>query len=297
MDRRHSRVAARAGAEHSRRAPLPLLTLVALLAAAPVWATPPGNEVSPPDPRAAVPEPARKALTIGIIGGVSWVSSVEYYRLMNQMVRDRLGPLQSANILMYSIEFGTFSAQERLAEAGDWRPLRETMRDAARRLKAGGADFIVIASNTMNSSADDIEKSVGIPVLRIMDPTARKIGERGLKKVALLGTKYTMENPFWRDHVKARYGIEVVTPTLAERDAINRIIFDELCVDVIKEESRKRFLQIIDRLVREEKAEGVVLGCTEIPLLVKQADVGVPVFDTTAIHSEAAVNRSLGDRR
>ncbi|MEI6226414.1 MAG: aspartate/glutamate racemase family protein, partial [Deltaproteobacteria bacterium] len=274
-----------------------LLTLVALLAASPAWAAPPGIGVSPLSSKVAAPEPTRKALTIGIIGGVSWVSSLEYYRLMNQMVRDRLGPLHSANILMYSIEFGTFSEQERLAEAGDWRPLRETMRDAARRLKAGGADFIVIASNTMNSSADDIEKNVGIPVLRIMDPTARKIGERGLKKVALLGTKYTMENPFWRDHVKARYGIEVVTPTLAEREDINRIIFDELCADVVKEESRKRFLQIIDRMVQEEKAEGVVLGCTEIPMLVKQADVGVPVFDTTVIHSEAAVNRSLGERR
>lgn len=290
MDRHHPRVADGAGTGRGRRAPLPLLTLVALLAFAPAWATPPA-------PRVAAPEPAPKALTIGIIGGVSWVSSLEYYRLMNQMVRDRLGPLQSANILLYSIEFGTFSEQERLAEAGDWRPLRETMRDAARRLKAGGADFIVIASNTMNSSADDIEKTVGIPVLRIMDATARKIGERRLKRVALLGTKYTMENPFWRDHVKTRYGIEVVTPTLTERDDINRIIFDELCADVIKEESRKRYLQIIDRLVREEKVEGVVLGCTEIPLLVKQADVSVPVFDTTAIHSEAAVNRSLGERR
>jgi aspartate racemase len=196
---------------------------------------------------------------------------------------------------MYSIEFGTFSEQERLAEAGDWRPLRETMRDAARRLKAGGADFVVIASNTMNSSADDIEKSVGIPVLRIMDATARKIGERGLRKVALLGTKYTMENPFWRDHVRERYGIEVVTPTLAERNEVNRIIFDELCADVVRDESRRRMVQIIERLAREEKAEGVVLGCTEIPLLVKQGDVGIPVFDTTAIHSEAAVRRSLGE--
>lgn len=270
---------------------LAVLAVLAMLAAAPAQGAPPEEAAA-----TAAASPHR-TLTIGIIGGVSWVSSLEYYRLMNQMVRDRMGPLHSANILMYSIEFGTFSEQERLAEAGDWRPLRETMRDAARRLKAGGADFIVIASNTMNSSADDIEKNVGIPVLRIMDATARKIAERGMRRVALLGTKYTMENPFWRDHVKARYGIAVVTPTLAERDDVNRIIFDELCADVIKEESRKRFVQVIERLVREEKAEGVVLGCTEIPLLVKQADVSVPVFDTTAIHSEAAVMRSLGAAR
>ncbi len=278
-----------------RRTFAPLLTLVALLAAVPAGAAPPGDGTAKPEAKAVTSPPERRTLTIGVIGGVSWVSSLEYYRLMNQMVRDRLGPLHSAKVLMYSIEFGTFSEQERLAEAGDWRPLRETMRDAARRLKAGGADFVVIASNTMNSSADDIEKNVGIPVLRIMDATARKIGERGMRRVALLGTKYTMENPFWRDHVKAHYGIDVVTPTLAERDDVNRIIFDELCADVIKEESRRRFVQIIERLVREEKAEGVVLGCTEIPLLVKQSDVSVPVFDTTAIHAEAAVKRSLGE--
>jgi aspartate racemase len=238
--------------------------------------------------------PARKTKTIGLIGGVSWVSSLEYYRLMNQMVRDRLGGLNSANVLLYSIEFGKFSEQERLAEAGDWRPLRETMRDAARRLKAGGADFIVIASNTMNSSADDIEKTVGIPVLRIMDATALRIGERGLKKVALLGTKYTMENPFYRDHIQKNYGIQVVTPTPAERDYVNHVIFDELCAEEIKADSRKRFVEIIERLAREEKVEGVVLGCTEIPLLIQQKDVSIPVFDTTAIHSQAAVNRSLG---
>jgi aspartate racemase len=236
--------------------------------------------------------PARKTKTIGLIGGVSWVSSLEYYRLMNQMVRDRLGGLNSANVLLYSIEFGKFSEQERLAEAGDWRPLRETMRDAARRLKAGGADFI--ASNTMNSSADDIEKTVGIPVLRIMDATALRIGERGLKKVALLGTKYTMENPFYRDHIQKNYGIQVVTPTPAERDYVNHVIFDELCAEEIKADSRKRFVEIIERLAREEKVEGVVLGCTEIPLLIQQKDVSIPVFDTTAIHSQAAVNRSLG---
>jgi aspartate racemase len=258
-----------------------LAAIVALLASPALAAEPPGAA-------------SQKTKTIGIIGGVSWVSSLEYYRLMNQMVRDRLGGLNSANVLMLSIEFGKFSEQERLAEAGDWRPLRETMRDAARRLKAGGADFIVIASNTMNSSADDIEKTVGIPVLRIMDATGRKIAERGLKKVALLGTKYTMENPFYREHLEKHHGIQVVTPTLAERDYINHVIFDELCAEEIKAESRKRFVEIIDRLAREEKVEGVVLGCTEIPLLIHQGDVGIPIFDTTAIHSEAAVKRSLG---
>lgn len=245
-------------------------------------------------PSAPVTTTVAEKKTIGIIGGVSWVSSLEYYRLMNQMMRDQLGDLNSAKVLMYSIDFSEFSKQERLAAQGDWRPLRKTMIDAAQRLKNGGADFIVIASNTMNSSADEIQRKVGIPVLHIADATGRKVKEKGIKTVALLGTKYTMESDFYRAILEKRYGLKVIVPDLAERDYINAVIFDELCAEKFEKRSKEQFRRIIDRLVKEGGAEGVILGCTEIPLLIRQEDVSVPVFDTTAIHVEAAVNRSLG---
>ncbi len=233
--------------------------------------------------------------TIGIIGGVSWQSSIEYYRLINQMVGDELGGLHSAKILMYSIEFEEFSRQERLADQGDWGPLRETMIDAARRLERGGADFIIIASNTMNSTAGDIEAEVGVPVLNIVDATGEKVRESGVKTVALLGTRYTMEEDFYQGRLVDEYGLKVVIPNEGERDYINTVIFDELCAGRFLQGSRERFTQIIDRLVAEEGAEGVILGCTEIPLLINQGDVRVPVFDTTRIHTEAAVKYALGE--
>jgi aspartate racemase len=234
----------------------------------------------------------RPMKTIGIIGGVSWASSIEYYRIMNELARDRLGGVSSAQILMYSIEFGEFSKQERLADKGDWTLMTQTILDAARRLKMGGADFIVIASNTLNSLADTVQKDVGLPVLHIADATGASVRKKGLHTVALLGTTYTMEQPFYRDRLK-KYGIKVVIPNKQERDYINAVIFDELCANRVKSESREGYKKIIDRMRREEGAEGVILGCTEIPLLIKQEDVAIPVFDTTAIHSEAAVEYSL----
>lgn len=236
---------------------------------------------------------APRMKVIGIIGGVSWVSSIEYYRLMNEMVRDELGALYSAKILMYSIDFGEFSKQERLAEQGDWTFLKKMMIDAAQRLERGGADFIVIASNTMNATADVIAENVKIPVLHIADSTGKKVNEKGIKTVALLGTAYTMEHNFYRDRLEQKYGLKVVIPDKAERDYINTVIFDELCAGRFLKESKERYVRIIERLVKEEGAEGVILGCTEIPLLVKQQDVSVPVFDTTAIHVEAAVKYSF----
>jgi len=231
--------------------------------------------------------------TIGIIGGVSWVSSIEYYRLINEMVNKQLGGLHSAKILMYSIEFGDFSNEERLAEKGDWSLLNKTMIDAAQRLKRGGADFIVIASNTMNSRADDIQENVQIPVLHIADATGEKVNKSGIKTVALLGTKYTMEQHFYRDRLEKKYGLKVIIPNETERVYINSVIFDELCAGKIYNESRERFVQIINRLVDEDGAQGVILGCTEIPLLIKQKDVEVPIFDTMTIHAEAAVKYAL----
>jgi aspartate racemase len=247
---------------------------------------------APPDPKVTFLPPAPGEMkTIGIIGGVGWSSSVEYYRIMNEKVQNELGGDHSAKILMYSIEFGEFSRQERLASAGNWDPLNQTMLDAARRLKAGGADFIVIASNTLNSRADDIEANVGIPVLRIYDVTGAKVNRSGMKKVALLGTKYTMEEPFYRDALAKKYGIQVVTPSLTERDYINKVIFDELVRNDVRNGSRQEYVRIINRLVDEEGAQGVILGCTEIPLLIHQSDVKVPVFDTTEAAVDYALNR------
>ena len=239
-------------------------------------------------------EPQMK--TIGIIGGISWVSSIEYYRLMNEMVRDKLDGLHSAKILMYSIEFGDFSKEERLAGEGNWELLTKMMVDAAQRLERGGADFIVIGSNTMHSTADVIEANVKIPVLHIADATGKKVSESGIKTVALLGTAYTMEQNFYRDRLKKKYGLNVITPNKTEREYINAVIFDELCAGKINEKSKEGFVRIINRLVKEEGAEGVILGCTEIPLLVKQKDVDVLLFDTMRTHAEAAVKYALDSK-
>jgi len=230
--------------------------------------------------------------TIGVIGGISWVSSNEYYRMMNEMANERLGGLHSAEILMYSVEFGDFSEQERLAKEGDWEPLRATMVDAAKRLKAGGADFVVICSNTMHSTADDIEAEADIPVLHIADATGKKIKESGISTVGLLGTKYTMEDSFYSDILWKRYGIEVIVPDETDRNYVNSVIFDELCAEIITDESREGYVEVIKRL-EDAGAEGVVLGCTEIPLLVSQEDVDIPVFDTMTIHAQAAVDYAL----
>lgn len=238
-------------------------------------------------------EPRMK--TIGVIGGVSWVSSAEYYRLMNRMVMERLGGLHSAKILMYSIEFGEFSKQERLADNGDWKPLWATMIDAARRLKRAGADFIIICSNTMNSASDIIEAKIRIPILHIADAVGKEVVKKGIKTVALLGTKYTMEQDFYRKRLE-KHGLKVIIPDKTEREYINNVIFDELCAEKFYKESKDGFLKIINRLIKEEGAQGIILGCTEIPLLVRQEDVNVPVFDSTAIHAQAAVEYALGGK-
>lgn len=234
--------------------------------------------------------------TTGIIGRVSWVSTVPYYRIMNEEMRDRYGRDYSAAILLFSIPFGEFAAQEKLAAQGDWAPLRATMVDAGLRLRAGGADFIIIASNTMNSTADLVEQGTGLPVLRIQDPVGEAVRDAHVTRVALLGTKYTMEEPFYRDRLEKRFGLTVVTPDRREREYINDVIFNQLCADVYTAEARRRFVKIIERLVTRESAQGVILGCTEIPRLVPQKYIGVPVFDSAALHAKAAVAYALGER-
>jgi aspartate racemase len=231
--------------------------------------------------------------TIGLIGGVSWVSSAEYYRLLNEEVAARLGGLHSARMIFYSIEFGEFSQQEKLAAAGNWEALNNTMVDAAKRLEAGGADFIIIASNTLNSTAGLIEAEVKLSVLHIADAVGRAIRAQGIDKVILLGTAYTMEEDFYRKKLEDDYGLTVIIPNREERVYINDVIFNELCAGLFTTESREGFVQIINRLIREDEAEGVILGCTEIPLLIKQEDVSIPVFDSTSIHVKAAVDFAL----
>ncbi|HWR10097.1 aspartate/glutamate racemase family protein [Sporomusa sp.] len=227
--------------------------------------------------------------TIGLIGGLSWESSAVYYRIINELVRDKAGGTHSAKSIMYSVDFGEF---EKLQHQGDWEKLTELMIDAGMRLKNGGADFIVICTNTMHKMAEAVESQVGIPVLHIADAAADEVKKRGLRKVALLGTKFTMEQDFYKGRLAQKHGIEVVIPDVDEREVIHSVIYHELVLGKILESSRQSFVKIIDHM-NSLGAEGVVLGCTEIPLLIRQKDCIVPIFDTTQIHATAAVEFAL----
>ena len=222
---------------------------------------------------------------IGLIGGMSWESSMEYYRLINQGIKEKLGGLHSCKCLMYSVDFAEI---ETLQHQGKWDEASMMMIDAAERLERGGASFIVICTNTMHKMADDVQKSVKIPLLHIADAAAEKIKELGLGKVGLLGTRFTMEQDFYRGRLKSIFGIDVVIPNKTDRQVIHDIIYNELCLGEIKDVSRKKYSEIINKLAASG-AEGIILGCTEIPLLVRQEDCEVPLFDTTSIHAEAAV--------
>ncbi|MDD3439750.1 MAG: aspartate/glutamate racemase family protein, partial [Clostridiaceae bacterium] len=221
--------------------------------------------------------------TIGIIGGVSWESTVEYYRILNETVNKKLGGLHSAKCLIYSVEFQEITD---LMQTGDWKAISVRMQEIASILKSGGADFLIICSNTLAAPAPEIEKNIGMPVHSIAEATAKEILGMKLKKIGLLGTKYTMEGDYYRNTLY-KYGIETVVPEKEDREAINSIIFDELCLGILKESSKEIFRNIISKL-QSKGAEGIVLGCTEIPLLVKQEDVSIPVFDTLTIHAVSA---------
>lgn len=226
--------------------------------------------------------------TIGLIGGMSWESTLEYYRIINETIKEKLNKLHSAKIIMYSVDFEEI---ELLQHKGKWDELGKIMAEIAKTLERAGADFIVICTNTMHKVAQEVEKSVRIPLLHIVDVTAEKIKAQGLKKVALLGTKFTMEDNFYRDRLK-KHGIEAIIPEEEERQIVHDVIFKELCLGEIKESSKEKFKKIIDNLAKKG-AEGVILGCTEIPLLIKQEDVELPIFDTTEIHAKAAVERAI----
>jgi aspartate racemase len=227
--------------------------------------------------------------TIGLIGGMSWESSLEYYRIINEEVKRKLGGLHSAKILMYSVDFEEI---EKLQHQGKWDEATKLMIEAAQRLEKGGADFVVICSNTMHKMSVEVQKNIGIPLLHIGDATAEKIKEMGFKRVGLLGTRFTMEEDFYKGRLIGRYGLEVVLPDEKGRQIVHDIIYKELCLGVIKISSKDQICEIIQNLVRDG-AEGIILGCTEIPLLIKREDVRVPLFDTTKIHAESAVEYAL----
>jgi aspartate racemase len=228
---------------------------------------------------------------IGLIGGMSWESSIEYYRLINERVRERLGGLHSAQSLMISVDFAEI---EVLQHEGRWDEAAAAMVAAARRLERGGADFVVLCTNTMHRVAEEIERAIDIPFLHIADATAEKIKAAGLEAVGLLGTRFTMEEDFYKGRLETRHGLEILIPGPEDRAIVHRVIYEELVVGEIHPTSRAAYLEIIATLV-DRGAQGVILGCTEIGLLVKPGDAPVPVFDTTAIHAATAVDLALAD--
>lgn len=227
--------------------------------------------------------------TIGLIGGMSWESSAEYYRIINQEMNRRLGGVHSAQCLMWSVDFDEI---KRLQHEGDWNQLGEAMKDAVLRLERGGANFIVLCTNTMHRVADAILSSANIPLLHIADPTAEAIKAAGLHRIGLLGTAFTMEQDFYKGRLQQRHGLDMIVPEESDRRIVHEIIYKELVLGQIRPDSRQAYREIIARLI-ERGAQGIILGCTEIMLLVSEEDSAVPLFDTTTIHALAAVDWAL----
>lgn len=229
--------------------------------------------------------------TIGLIGGMSWESSAEYYKIINEEVKYKLGGLHSAKCLLYSVDFEEI---ERYQANGDWESAGKLLGNVAHSLEKAGADFIVICTNTMHNVIDFIEEKINIPVLHIAEATASQIKKTAITKVGLLGTKYTMEQDFYKSRIESK-GIKVLVPNKTERDSVNKIIYEELCLGKIQQNSRDYYKKVIKDLV-DNGAEGIILGCTEIGLLVKAEDSEVPLFDTTVIHAIEAVNIALAKK-
>ena len=227
--------------------------------------------------------------TIGLIGGMSWESSVKYYQIINEATRRRLGGLHSAKSVMYSVDFAEI---EQLQHQNRWDEATELMVSAAQRIERAGADFMVLCTNTMHKLADAMEAQVHIPLLHIADATAERVKEKGLNRIGLLGTRFTMEQDFYRGRLVSKHQLDVITPVESERDTIHHIIYDELCLGIIQETSRTHCIDIINGLI-QAGAEGIILGCTEIELLVRLEDAAVELFPTTQIHAEAAVERAI----
>ncbi len=227
--------------------------------------------------------------TIGLLGGMSWESTATYYRLLNETVRERLGGLHSAKIALYSVDFDEI---ERMLHGGDWADAARALAEAAGRVEAAGADLLLLCTNTMHKVAPEIERAIRIPLLHIADATAAEIKAAGLARAGLLGTRFTMEEEFYSGRLVERHGIDVLIPDGAGRETIHRVIFDELCVGKVLEASRAALVRIIENLAARG-AQAIILGCTELPLLVRPEDSLIPLFDTTAIHARRAVERAL----
>jgi len=232
----------------------------------------------------------KRPAVIGLIGGMSWESSAEYYRIINREVQKRLGGVHSARSLMWSVDFGEI---ESLQHLGDWDKLTEQMIDAAIRLERGGADFVLMCTNTMHRMAGAVSEAINVPLLHIADPTGEKIRAAGFGRVGLLGTAFTMEQDFYKARLKQLFDLEVIVPKAEDRRIVHEIIYKELVAGKVFPKSQNLYREIIARLVAEG-AQAIILGCTEIMLLVSDEDSAVPLFDTTTIHAIAAVDRALG---
>jgi aspartate racemase len=228
---------------------------------------------------------------IGLVGGMSWNSTLEYYRIINESFTRRLGGLHSARLVLYSLDFDEI---QRAQHGGRWDDITRVLVDAGNAVKRAGADFLVICTNTMHKVTDAVEEKVGLPVLHIVDVTGDAIRERGLHRIGLLGTRFVMTESFYQERLRDRFAIEVFVPGEGDIDTIHQIIYNELCEGKIKASSRRVCADIMSRLV-DEGAEGIVLGCTELPLLIQPSDIHAPIFDTTRLHSEAAVNLALAE--
>jgi len=227
--------------------------------------------------------------TVGLLGGMSWESTVPYYRTINRVIGERLGGLHSARIVLYSVDFHDI---EQLQHAGRWSEAGEILGQAARALERAGADFLVLCTNTMHKVAAQIEEATRMPLLHIADPTAARIRAAGVGKVGLLGTRFTMEQDFYRGRLEGAHGLEVLVPPEADREDVHRVIYEELCLGKVLEGSRQRYREIVSRLAARG-AHAIILGCTEIGLLLRPGDASVPLFDTTEIHAEAAAEHAL----
>ncbi|KXI27305.1 aspartate/glutamate racemase family protein [Paraglaciecola hydrolytica] len=227
--------------------------------------------------------------TIGLIGGMSWESTASYYQLLNREVKQRLGGLHSAKIVLVSVDFAEI---EQLQHQGNWQQAGDVLAQAAQSVEAAGADFFLICTNTMHKVAEQVSASVSIPLLHIADATGAVLIEHKIKKVALLGTRFTMQEDFYKKRITESFGIEVLVPSADEQTLLHDIIYQELCLGIIKDDSRRTFMQIMQNLVTQG-AEGIILGCTEIGLLISQAHTQCKLFDTTSIHVNSAVNQAL----
>jgi len=227
--------------------------------------------------------------TIGMLGGMSWESTALYYREINERIKEKLGALHSAEIILNSVDFEKI---ERLQQKGDWEATADILKKAARSVELAGADFLIICTNTMHIVASEITTCLKIPVLHIVDATGEKLVEDKISSVGLLGTNFTMEKSFYKGRLSERYGIQTVIPSSEDRVELHRIIYEELCCGVVKQTSREYYLEVIDKL-KTAGAEGIILGCTEIGMLVSKKDTTARLYDTTKIHAERAVNLAL----